>query len=259
VIAPPAARDAEARIRDLGPWFHDLEIDGVRTAPDHPLGDFLRRLWTHVEPAFPDDLRGSTVLDIGCNAGFHSLALARRGAEVLGIDHDERYLEQARYAASRLGADVDYRKMDVYDVDRLGRTFDYVLFMGVFYHLRHPLLALERVARLPRVRLVFQSMVRGPSGAIPLLPDYPIDETKVFDDPRFPAMYFVEHRYAGDPTNWWIPNEAGMEAMLRSCGLRIDGHPVREVYFCSPDAAPGADGALDGAASRAGAGAEAPT
>jgi tRNA (mo5U34)-methyltransferase len=230
----------QERIRALGPWFHDLELDGVRTAPEHPLGDFLRALWAQVEPAFPADMRGKTVLDIGCNAGFYSLKLHTRGAQVTGIDHDERYLAQARLAAEIAGAEIDYRRLDVYDVDRLGRTFDYVLFMGVFYHLRHPLLALDKVARLPRERLVFQSMLRGPRGTVPQPPDYPIEEERVFEDPRFPAMYFIEHRYAGDPTNWWIPNEAGMEAMLRSAGLRIDAHPAREVYFCSPSEGAGA-------------------
>jgi len=124
--------------------------------------------------------------------------------------------------------------MDVYDVEQLGREFDYVLFMGVFYHLRHPLLALDRVAGLVRERLIFQTMIRGVRGSIQLGADHPIGEQGIFEDPRMPAMYFVEHSYAGDPTNWWIPNESGVEAMLRSAGLRIDDHPAREVYFCSP-------------------------
>lgn len=226
----------EERVQELGPWFHDLDLHGIRTAPDHPLGDFLRELWRQVEPAFPADMTGKTVLDIGCNAGFYSLQLHSRGASVTGIDHDSHYLAQARFAAEVLDADIEYRGMDVYDVDRLGH-FDYVLFMGVLYHLRYPMLALDRVARLPRERLVFQSMLRGASGTIPLERDYAITETSIFEHPRFPAMYFIERKYAGDPTNWWIPNEAGMEAMLRSAGLRIDAHPSREVYFCSPRSA----------------------
>jgi tRNA (mo5U34)-methyltransferase len=160
--------------------------------------------------------------------------MARRGARVTGIDHNPRYLAQARFAAEVLGHDVEYQHLDVYDVEMLGRRFDYVLFMGVFYHLRHPLLALDRVAALVRERLVFQTMIRGAAGSIALGADYPIGETGLFQDPRMPAMYFVEHRYAGDQTNWWIPNESGVEAMLRSAGLRIDAHPAREVYYCSP-------------------------
>lgn len=224
----------ETRVQELAPWFHDLDLHGVRTAPEHPLGDFLRDLWRQVEPAFPEDMTGKTVLDVGCNAGFYSLQLHARGAQVTGIDHDPHYLEQARFAAEVLGADIEYRHMEVYDVDRLGRQFDFVLFMGVLYHLRYPLYALDKVAKLPRERLVFQSMLRGSTNVAPAEADYPIEEQGIFEDLRFPAMYFLEHSYAGDPTNWWVPNTAGMEAMLRSAGLRIDAHPMREVYFCSP-------------------------
>lgn len=225
----------QEEIPRLGPWFHDLNIHGVRTAPDHPLGNFLNDMWRQVAPAFPEDLTGATVLDIGCNAGFYSLKLHERGARVTGIEHDPRYLEQARFAARELGADIEYLLLDAYDVDRLG-TFDYVLFMGVFYHLRHPLYALEKVARLPRRRLVFQSMLRGSTDVPELQADYPISERQVFEDPAFPCMYFVENRYAGDPTNWWIPNRAGMEAMLRSVGLRIEQRVGSEVYYCSREA-----------------------
>ncbi len=233
-----ALTELEERVRSLAPWFHDLDLHGVRTAPNHPLGDFLRDLWRQIEPAFPEVMTGKTVLDIGCNAGFYSLQLHARGAQVTGIDHDAHYLAQARFAAEVLEADIEYLQMEVYEVDRLDRQFDYVLFMGVFYHLRHPLLALDRVAQLPREKLIFQSMLRGLPGRIPLEQDYPITETAIFEHPRFPAMYFIEHAYAGDPTNWWIPNEAGMEAMLRSAGLHIDYHPpYSEIYLCSPRAA----------------------
>jgi tRNA (mo5U34)-methyltransferase len=224
----------EERVRALGPWFHDLELRGVRTAPEHPLGNFLRDLWSQVEGAFPADLTGKTVLDIGCNAGFYSLQLHGRGAKVTGIEHDPHYLAQARFAAEVLGADIDYRLMDVYAVDELGQQYDYVLFMGVLYHLRYPLYALDKVAKLPREKLIFQSMLRGSRETMPIEQDYPISEREIFDDPRYPAMYFIEQRYAGDPTNWWTPNRAGMEAMLRSAGLRIDGRAGSEVYFCSP-------------------------
>jgi tRNA (mo5U34)-methyltransferase len=228
-----ASYDLESRVRELDPWFHDLDLLGVRTAPNHPLGNFLQEIWSLVAPAFPEDMTGRTVLDIGCNAGFYSLQLHARGAAVTGIEHDPHYLEQARFAAEVLGADIEYIQMDVYDVEQLGRKFDYVLFMGVFYHLRHPLYALEKVARMVGERLVFQSMLRGSKEIPQLAPDYPITEKDVFFDQRFPLMYFIENRYAGDPTNWWIPNRAGMEAMLRSAGFQIDVHAGDEVYYCS--------------------------
>ncbi|MFW5946994.1 MAG: TIGR04290 family methyltransferase [Gemmatimonadota bacterium] len=230
--SPHDAAVAE-RVRRLGPWFHDLDLDGVRTAPDHPLGDFLRDLWRMVSPAFPANMRGKTVLDIGCNAGFYSFKLADRGARVTGVDHGGRYLRQARYAADVLGHDVELIELDAYDVADLGRRFDYVLFMGVFYHLRYPLLALDRVRRVVGQRLVFQTMVRGARGVMEAQQDYPFEENAAFDDPLFPRLHFVEHSYAGDATNWWIPNDSGAAALLRAAGFRIDSHAAPGVYFCS--------------------------
>lgn len=226
------------RVRELGPWFHDLDLgNGIRTAPDHPLGNFLERLWRQVGQYLPADLSGASVVDIGCNAGFYTHRLYERGADVLGVDHDERYLAQARFAADVRGYDIEYRLLDVYDVERLDRAFDYVLFMGVLYHLRYPLYALDKVAELPRRRLLFQSMTRGVPGVIDVPEDAPIDERAMFEHPRFPALHFVEHRYAGDPTNWWIPNEAAMEAMLRSTGLEVVEHPFEEMWICEPPGA----------------------
>ena len=83
----------EERARALGPWFHNMELRGVRTAPEHFLGDYPRVKWQRFQDALPADLTGKTVLDIGCNAGFYSMEMKRRGAaRVLGLDFDEDYL-----------------------------------------------------------------------------------------------------------------------------------------------------------------------
>src|SRR5579875_1808212 len=124
----------DREIAALGPWFHNLHLpDGRRTAPDHPLGDFPDFKWRQLASSIDDDLTGMTALDIGCNAGFYSFQLAARGARVLGIDADEHYLRQARWAAPMLDPDrrVTFEAMQVYDLARLARTFDLVLFMGV--------------------------------------------------------------------------------------------------------------------------------
>jgi tRNA (mo5U34)-methyltransferase len=226
------------RVRELGEWFHNINLNGVETAPDHFLGDYPSVKWQRFAHAIPADLSGLSVLDVGCNGGFYSIELKRRGAtRVVGIDSDARYLAQARFAAEMSAAEVEFRQMSVYDVPVLGERFDVVLFMGVLYHLRYPLLALDilhehAVGQL----LVFQSMLRG-SDEVPVLEkDYPFEETAHFDDPDYPRMYFVEHRYAGDWTNWWIPNRACAEAMLRSAGFQITDHPEAEVYICRPAA-----------------------
>jgi len=235
-----SAADLQRRVKELGPWFHDLDLgQGVRTAPDHPLGDFLGQMWSQIRDHLPEDLTGRTVLDVGCNAGFYAQQLSRRGARVMGIDHNAGYLEQARFAAAVTGLEIEFRQLEAYDVEQLGERYDYVLFMGVFYHLRHPLLALDRIARVVGDRLIFQSMIRGVPGAMAVPEDAPIGERAMFEHPRYPAMYFIEQRYAGDPTNWWVPNETGMEAMLRSAGLRITAHrPWTEVWICERDDRP---------------------
>src|SRR6476469_6823378 len=98
-------------IAELGDWFHNINLHGVSTAPNHFLGDFPNVKWKHIEKIIPKDLTGATVLDIGCNGGFYSIQMKRRGAErVLGIDIDERYLRQARFAARTLELDIEFQR-----------------------------------------------------------------------------------------------------------------------------------------------------
>jgi tRNA (mo5U34)-methyltransferase len=222
------------QVQKLGPWFHNLDLEGVPTAPRHFLGDYPRQKFARFASAIPADLTGKTVLDIGCNAGFYSMEMKRRGAaRVVGIDTDDAYLAQARFAARVTGVDLELRNLNVYEVGKLGEKFDIVLFMGVLYHLRHPLLALDIIHdRVVDDTMVFQSMQRGSSLLDAIEPDYPFSETVVFERPGFPKMHFIEKKYAEDPTNWWIPNRACVEAMLRSSGFEIQQNPEPEVYIC---------------------------
>ncbi|HLG70013.1 MAG TPA: TIGR04290 family methyltransferase [Chloroflexota bacterium] len=225
-------------VEQLGPWFHNLRLgqdSSLQTAPQHPLGDFPANFWQFFAHVLPGDLTGKSVLDVGCNAGFYSFEMKRRGAaRVLGIDSEPLYLRQARFAQQQLGVDVEFRQLDVYDVGQVEERFDLVLFLGVFYHLRHPLYALEQVVErvAPGGLLLFQTMERGSWDLMDVASDYDFHENDVFFDERFPRMYFIEQRFAGDPTNWWIPNPAATMAMLRSVGLVITDHPCREVYLC---------------------------
>jgi tRNA (mo5U34)-methyltransferase len=75
-------------------------------------------------------------------------------------------------------------------------------------------------------------MLRGSATIEPLEKNYPFQHTEIFERPGFPRMHFIEQRYSSDPTNWWIPNRACMEAMLRSSGFEITMHPEPEVYIC---------------------------
>lgn len=229
-----SAAQIQEEVQKLGKWFHNIDLHGVDTAPDHFLGDYPAVKFKSFAHAIPENMQGKTVLDIGCNAGFYSIEMKRRGAaRVVAIDSDERYLAQGRYAAGVLGYEIEFRNMSVYDVASLGEKFDVVIFMGVLYHLRHPLLALDLLYdTVVGDMLIFQSMQRGSDDVVPLQPDYDFWETEIFGQPYFPQMYFIEQRYSQDPTNWWIPNRACMEAMLRSAGFEIAAHPEKEVYIC---------------------------
>jgi tRNA (mo5U34)-methyltransferase len=227
-------REIERQVRRLGEWFHNLDLGGVKTAPGHFLGDYPRIKWERFAHVIPEDLSGKSVLDVGCNAGFYSMEMKRRGADrVVGIDSDDRYLEQARFAARVSGIAVEFRQLDVYHVGELREQFDWVIFMGVLYHLRHPLLALDLLREhVVRDVMLFQSMQRGSAAVDELASDYPFSETEVFDSPGYPKLHFVERRYSQDPTNWWVPNRACAEAMLRAAGFSITAHPEEEVYLC---------------------------
>jgi tRNA (mo5U34)-methyltransferase len=222
----------------LGPWFHNLHLpDGSETCPNHPLGDFPSFKWAQIAACLPQDLHGATALDIGCNAGFYSIELARRGADVVAIDIDEHYLKQARWARGRFGLDhkIELRQASVYALHTLERRFDVVLFMGVLYHLRHPLLALDIVSRRVGGKLVFQTMTLPGDEVAPTEADPGLDGREALLCAGWPKMAFVEHRLADDPTNWWVPSHACVEAMLRTCGLRVRQRPGHEIYVCTPD------------------------
>ena len=224
----------KAQIESLGPWFQNINLGGVQTAPQHFLGDYPQVKYRHFRDVIPADLRGKRVLDIGCNAGFYSLEMKRRGAErVLGIDTEDLYLRQAEFAAEVSELDVEFKKLSVWDVAALGERFDLVIFMGVLYHLRHPLLALDLIhEHVADDLLLFQSMQRGSDEVVEVAEDYDFNAAAPFNEPGYPKMHFIEHRYSHDETNWWVPNRACVEAMLRSSGFAIESRPEPEVYLC---------------------------
>ncbi len=221
----------------LGPWFHNLHLpDGAQTAPDHFLGDFPSYKWKELAPLLPDDMSDWRVLDIGCNAGFYSIECARRGAQVVGIDSSDRYLEQARWAAGvfEVGDKIEYRRMQIHDLARTNEAFDLVLFLGVFYHLRYPLLALDTIASKVKRLLAFQTLTMPGALVSATVTDCDINQRAIMLHEGWPKMAFIEHSFAGDPTNWWAANHAGVVAMLHSAGFTVRDMPGAETYLCEP-------------------------
>ncbi len=205
-----APRDQLAeRIANLAPWFQNMDLGGVMTAPDRYAGDdpgLAPRLDVdRVCRALPDGVHGKTVLDIDCNAGFHAIEMQRRGAaRVVGIDSDPRHLQQAGLAAEILGVDIELRRLSVYEVADLGERFDLVLFTGALHHLRYPLHALE---------LVREHVV----GDVMALHDASRGD-------RAGAPDRAGRAGARD--------RASIEALLRDAGFAIEARLEDEVYIC---------------------------
>ena len=240
-----------------GPWFHNLALpDGAGgtlfTAPDHPLGDFPRFKWDAIAPHLPADLSGTAALDVGCNAGFYSLELAKRGAAVTAIDLDPRYLRQARWAAGKLDLETPptFREGSVYDLARVRGgepdRFDLVWFMGVLYHLRHPLLALDILAErtAPGGTLIFQTLtlpggVNAPEAEVPRNLGFGdpgnvrMHERGLLRRPGWPTLAFIEREFEDDPTNWFLADAPACRAMLRTAGFTIKAEiEDQEVFVC---------------------------
>jgi tRNA (mo5U34)-methyltransferase len=220
--------------RALGPWFHNLHLpDGTQTAPAHPLGDFPSMKWRQVAAHVPLDLSGLTVLDVGCNAGFYSFELARRGAHVRALDIDRRYLRQAEWAAGHYGLRdrVELQEGSVYCLARAPERYDIVWFFGVLYHLRHPLLALDILRNVTRGKLFLQTLTSPGARSTSTPPNITLDERAALNREGWPRMAFIEHALENDPTNWWAPNGNCVEAMLRAAGFRVVARPADEMYI----------------------------
>ena len=185
-------------------WFHSIELaPGLTTPGRDDTGQRLDIL------RIPPDLRDKTVLDVGAWDGFFSFEAERRGAKrVVAADSfawkgtswsDKRGFELARRA---LGSSVEDVEMDVLELDaeRIG-TFDVVFFLGVLYHMRHPLLALEHVASVTGNLLILETHV---------------DMTLTR---RPAAAFYPSHELGMDPTNWWGPNPEAVVGMLKAVGF----------------------------------------
>lgn len=186
-------------------WFHTIDLGHGITTPG--VGNTPKQLGMI---GLPPDLGGKTVLDIGAWDGFFSFEAERRGAaRILAVDSfcwsGAGWGTKAGFSFARevLGSRVEDLEIEVLDLapERVG-AFDIVLFLGVLYHMRHPLLALERVSSVTRELLILETAVD-------------------FVDKRRPVVAFYPGAELNrDPTNWWVPNPAALLSMLRTVGFR---------------------------------------
>lgn len=198
-------RDELLRQVDAIDWYHTMDLgQGVVTRGADNTPKKLNRI------RLPARLDGKSVLDVGAWDGFFSFEAERRGASrVLATDSfvwsgqtwaDKRGFDLAKH---QLGSGVEERLVDVMELhpETVG-TFDVVLFLGVLYHMKHPLLALERLASVTREVAIIETVVDLLSVSRPAIAFYAGDEL------------------ARDPTNWCAPNPRALVAMLRTVGFR---------------------------------------
>jgi tRNA (mo5U34)-methyltransferase len=154
----------------------------------------------------------------------------------VAVDLDDHYLRQARWARAQFGVEdrVELRRLHVYELLRLQQRFDLVLFLGVLYHLRYPLLALDTVAACVERLLVLQTLTAPGEDVITPPHDLALEERAQLTEPGWPSLAFIERSLEGDPTNWWAPNHACVEAMLRASGFEVVERPGHELYVCRP-------------------------
>ncbi|MGB6065527.1 MAG: DUF1698 domain-containing protein [Desulfomonilaceae bacterium] len=207
------SEDLLRKIEELGEqegWFHCIELgNGIRTREPVP---HLQNLLSQVQRYIPADLSGKSVLDIGCNAGFFSVAAKQRNADyVLGIDASPSFLKQAEFVRDGLGLDIEYKNMNIYGLPALARTFDIVLCLGVIYHCADPFRAAENVASVTEHTAIVESALLGS----PLLADKPVWEFV------FPGHESLPHTPGEKERNynWWFPNMAGLTALFQRAGF----------------------------------------
>jgi SAM-dependent methyltransferase len=201
-------------------WFHSIEIDkGLVTPGRVPLSyllDMLKSL------GFPESLKDLSVLDIGAWDGFFSFEAEKRGAKrVVAYDlHPPDYYGFA-LAKELLGSEVEYIQGSVYDLSpAVYGTFDVVFFFGVLYHLRYPLLALDRIWEVTNQYLLLEThcldnrLVLSDGSTVSLSEiDQRLTNISLFQ------FYRGDELHTGDFSNWFAPNRCSVEETLWSAGF----------------------------------------
>lgn len=228
-----------SELKRLEPWFHRIDLGGglftktesVMGEPiDHPLGP-----WQTIQKLLPPDLSGKTLLDVGCNAGFYAFEAKRRGAtRVLGVDGQRQHVRQGLFVRKVLGLDVEFLRLNVYELNaRTVGQFDITLALGLLYHLKHPILALENLYQVTKEMLVVETAILPPELTSKSFA-YPLGATEMMLHP----VACVENPPEAKEQvfNWWLPGVDALRALLRNTGFAkvevIEVKDGRAVVVC---------------------------
>ncbi len=211
-----------SELKRLEPWFHRIDLGGglftktesVMGEPvDHPLGP-----WQTIQKLLPRDLSGKTLLDVGCNAGFYAFEAKRRGARrVLGVDGQRQHVRQGLFVRKVLGLDVEFRRLNVYELNpRTVGQFDITLALGLLYHLKHPILALENLYQVTKEMLVIETAIMPPERT-PKSFAHPLGAAQMM---LHPLAYVENPPEAKEQVfNWFLPGVDALRALLRNTGF----------------------------------------
>jgi tRNA (mo5U34)-methyltransferase len=180
-------------------------------------------------------LSGKSVLDVGCNAGFYSIEAKRRGANrALGVDAQRKHIRQALFVRKVLGLDIEYRRMDVYELDpRVMGEFDVTLALGLVYHLKHLVLGLEKLYGVTRELLIVETAIIPPEQTPP-----PFVQSLGRLEQTLHPLACVENSAAGPEAvfNWFLPSPAALKTLLENVGFDdvaiVDVSADRAVLVC---------------------------
>jgi tRNA (mo5U34)-methyltransferase len=257
--------DVRRRVEELGWWYHHFELpSGVWTGTGEPPAYDPVERWELFEPHLPDNLRGKSVLDVGGNSGYFSLRMKQRGAgRCLMVEPVVEFVDQATFVFEQFGVEVDVVCEDVHAYClTTDERFDYVLFLGLFYHLKYPVLVLDRLAEMTKELMIFNSHIEGIPPEAPAVEETApsalgrmrrsvakrldpsqravareaadVDRDEL-QSPSFPRMSFLEGAYRGDLSNWWVPNYEALEPLARSAGLKVLARPHPEMLVAEPE------------------------
>lgn len=232
--------EIQERVERLGPWFHCIDLgDGLQTKTSSAVGEPVehpRPTWEKVRACLPEEMAGRSLLDVGCNAGFYAVELKRRGAgRVVGVDSQRNLVRQALFVREVLGLDIEYRRMSVYDLDprELGQ-FDVTLALGLVYHCKHLVLALERLFAVTRELLVLETAIYPPEKS-PGSFTYEVGGLR----PLLHPLAYVENPGEAKEAiyNWFLPGVEALGALLRNVGFdEVEVFPAtqtdRAIFAC---------------------------